>query len=176
MSRIRAAPRPNVASRIRPSRPSGFVLSSPGIYVINFFSSIKSIAMKPLATLLFLCLAVPRPTDALQVTINQADEVRFDFSVVDFDVPGGSGFYGGGPWGPSRDRSLEYRSKSPWANWWSLDPMIFSIHSSLVFSFKVSGSSILTERRFTRLSGVSALSMENRFLRLQFLSSAHLQC
>ena len=54
--------------------------------------------MKPLAILLFLCLAVPRPTDALQVTLNQADEVRFDFSVIDFDVPGGSGFYGGGPW------------------------------------------------------------------------------
>jgi hypothetical protein len=54
--------------------------------------------MKFLATLLFLCLAVPRPADALVVTISQADEVRFDFSVVDFDVPGGTGFYGGGPW------------------------------------------------------------------------------
>jgi hypothetical protein len=54
--------------------------------------------MKFVATLLLLCLAVPRPADALVVTINQADEVRFDFSVVNFDVPGGTDLYGGGPW------------------------------------------------------------------------------
>jgi hypothetical protein len=54
--------------------------------------------MKTLLIGVVFYLGVIFQSEAYLITINEADDARFDFTVVDFDVPGGGGLYTAGLW------------------------------------------------------------------------------